>query len=108
MNLDLESNTVLNLYFMPADGTALTVTVNGIEAVPVGNGDGYYVVSTEGIAADKLGEDITIVVNGTYIFKVNALNWAKIASSDADADVATLADALAAYASCAKEIFGKK
>ena len=108
MNLDLESNTVLNLYFMPADGTALTVTVNGIEAVPVDNGDGYYVVSTEGIAADKLGEDITIVVNGTYIFKVNALNWAKIASSDADADVATLADALAAYASCAKEIFEKK
>lgn len=108
MNLSLESDTVLKLYFMPADEVVeLNVKVNGEAAELTDNGDGYYVLSIEGIAADKLSEDFTIVVNGTSIFKVNALNWAKLASSDADENVATLAKALAIYSSCADEVLLK-
>ncbi|MBQ8818603.1 MAG: hypothetical protein IJZ83_08505 [Clostridia bacterium] len=107
MNLSLESDTVLNLYFMPADEVELSVKVNDKDAELTANDDGYYVLSIEGIAADKLSEDFTIVVNDTSIFKVNALNWAKLASSDADENVATLAKALAIYSSCADEVLPK-
>lgn len=104
MNLSLESDTVLNLYFMPADEVELSVKVNGETAKLAPNGDGYYVLSIEGIAADKLSEDFAITVNDTYLFEVNALNWAKLASSDVNENVATLAKALAIYSSCADEI----
>ena len=99
MNLSLESDTVLNLYFMPADGVNLTVTVNGEAAELTDNGDGYYVLSISGIAADKLADDFAIVVNGDLSFAVNALDWAKIASESAETE--TLANALAAYADAA-------
>lgn len=98
MNLVLESDTAFNIYFKPATGVELTVTVNGDAAELTDNGDGYYVASIEGIAAHKLAEDVLVVVNGSLTFKVNALDWAKIASADADPDVATLAKALAVYA----------
>ena len=98
MNLALESDTTLRLYFMTADGSVPTVTVDGEVAELTDNGDGFYMLSISGIAADKLCDDFAIVVNGTLSFAVNALDWAKIASEDDDANVATLADALAAYA----------
>ena len=101
MNLSLESDTVLNLYFMPADGVNLTVTVNGEAAELTDNGDGYYVLSISGIAADELSDDFAIVVNGGELsFAVNALDWAKIASESAETE--TLANALAAYADAAE------
>lgn len=100
MNLALESDTVLNLYFMPADDTALTVTVNGEAAELTDNGDGYFVLSISGIAADKLADDFAIVVNGELSFAVNALDWARIASESAETE--TLANALAAYADAAE------
>ena len=99
MNLSLESDTVLNLYFMPADDTALTVTVNGEAAQLKDNGDGYYVLSIKGIAADELSDDFAIVVNGDLSFAVNALDWARIASESAQTE--TIANALAAYADAA-------
>ena len=101
MSLSLESDTVLNLYMMPADGTAPVVTVDGVEAELVDNGDGYYVLSISGVAADELDNDFEIVVNGGLSFAVNALDWARIASEGADADMATLAKALATYADAA-------
>ena len=107
MNLSLESGTVMNLYFKPADGVTLNVEING-EAVELDdNGDGYYVATIDGIAADKLAEDVFVTVNGELSFYVNALDWARIASTDADADVATLAKALAVYASCANKVISK-
>ena len=89
---------------MPADGVKPSVEIDG-EAVELDdNGDGYYVASIKGIAADKLSEDVFVTVNGELSFYVNALDWANIASTDADANVATLAKALAAYADAAAEI----
>ena len=103
-NLSLESDTTLKLYFMPSDGVELNVTVDGKAAKLVDNGDGYYVLSIDGIAADKLGADFEIVVNGALSFKVNALDWAKLASANADANVANAAKALAAYADAAAKM----
>ena len=100
MNLSLESDTVLNLYFMSADGVTLTVTVNGEAAELTDNGDGYYVLSISGIAADKLSDDFAIVVNGELSFAVNALDWARIASESAETEI--IANALAAYADAAE------
>lgn len=104
MNLSLESDTVMKLYFMPADGAKPSVEINSKAVELVDNGDGYYVASIKDIAADKLSEDVFVTVNGTLSFYVNALDWANIASGDADANVATLAKALAAYADAAVEI----
>ena len=98
MNLALESDTVMNIYFKPAEGVTLNVTVNGEAAQLTDNGDGYYVLAIDGIAADKLAEGVFIVVNGDLSFTCSALNWAKIASADADADLVALANALAVYA----------
>ena len=88
---------------MPADGVELSVTVNGEAATLTDNGDGYYVLAIEDIAADKLSSDFAIVVNGELTFAVSALDWAKIASGDADADVANVAKALAAYGDAASK-----
>ena len=104
MSLSLESDTVLKLYMMPADNTAPTVTVDGVAADLADNGDGYYVLSISGIAADELDDDFEIVVNDGLSFAVNALDWARIASQDANADVATLAKALATYADAASSM----
>ena len=98
MNLVLESDTAFNIYFKPATGVELTVTVNGDAAELTENGDGYYVLTVGNIAADELLTDFAIVVNDELSFAVNALDWAKIASAGTDADLATLANALAAYA----------
>ena len=98
MTLSLEADTVMKLYFKPADGVTLEVTINAEAVELVDNGDGYYVATIEGVAADKLAEDVFVTVNDELTFYVNALDWAKIASADADADVATLAKALAVYA----------
>ena len=98
MNLSLESDTVMNLYFKPAEGVTLNVTVNGEAVELVDNGDGYYVATIKGIAADELADGALIVVNGDLSFTCSALNWAKIASADANADVANVAKALAVYA----------
>ena len=98
MNLSLESDTVMNLYFKPAEGVTLNVTVNGEAVELVDNGDGYYVATIKGIAADELADGALIVVNGDLSFTCGALNWAKIASADANADVANVAKALAVYA----------
>ena len=100
MNLDLESDTEFNIYFKPATGVELTVTVNGEDAELTNNGDGYYVLTVGGIAADELSKDFAIVVNGEFSFAVNALDWAKIASASAETE--TLANALAAYADAAE------
>ena len=97
MNLSLESDTVMNLYFKPAEGVTLNVTVNGEAVELVDNGDGYYVATIKGIAADELADGALIVVNGDLSFTCSALNWAKIASADANADVVALAKALAVY-----------
>ena len=106
MNLSLESDTTLKLYIMMADGTKPTVTVSGEPAELVDNGDGYWVLSIGDIAADKLDDDFAIVVNGGAVsFAVNALDWAKIASADADANVANVAKALAAYGVAAGKKF---
>ena len=104
MNLSLESDTVMKLYFMTADGVEPVVEINGKAVELVDNGDGYYVAAIDGIAADKLSEDVFVTVNGELSFYVNALDWANIASKDADANVATLAKALATYADAAAEI----
>ena len=98
MTLSLEADTVMKLYFKPADGVTLKVTINAEAVELVDNGDGYYVATIKGVAADKLAEDVFVTVNDELTFYVNALDWAKIASADADADVATLANALAVYA----------
>ena len=103
MNLALESDTTLRLYFMTADGSAPVVTVNGEAAEVSENGDGFYVVSISDIAADELCNDFAIVVNETLSFAVNALDWARIASNDADSEVADLANALAAYGDAASK-----
>ena len=101
MNLVLESDTAFNIYFKPATGVALAVTVNGEAAELTDNGDGYYVLTIGNIAADELLNDFAIVVNGELSFAVNALDWAKIASEGTDANLATLANAMAAYADAA-------
>lgn len=106
MNLSLESETTLKIYFKMADGTMPTVSVNGEAAELVDNGDGYWVLSIGDIAADKLDDDFAIVVNGGAVsFDVNALDWAKIASADADVNVANVAMALAAYGVAAGKKF---
>ena len=107
MNLALESDTTLRLYFMTSDGSAPTVTVNGEAAEVSENGDGFYVVSINGISADMLDDNVFVAVNGQLTFEVNALDWARIAINDADENVATLANALAVYASCANEVISK-
>ena len=101
MNLVLESDTAFKVYFKPATGVELAVTVNGEAAELTENGDGYYVLTVGNIAADKLVDDFAIVVNENLSFAVNALDWAKIASEGTDANLATLAKAMAAYADAA-------
>lgn len=101
MNLVLESDTAFKVYFKPATGVELAVTVNGEAAELTENGDGYYVLTVGNIAADKLVDDFAIVVNEKLSFAVNALDWAKIANEGTDANLATLAKALAAYATAA-------
>ena len=103
VNLTLEADTTLKLYFKPADDVTLNVTVNGEAATVVDNGDGYYVVAIDGIAADKLLEDVFVVVNGDLTFYISALDWAKVASESDDANVAIVANALAAYGDAASK-----
>ena len=105
VNLSLESETTLKVYFMPAEGVELDVTVNGKDAALTDNGDGYYVLSIAGIAADKLDDDFAIVVNDQLSFSVNAFDWARLATNNSDANVANAARALAAYGVAAGKKF---
>ena len=87
------------------EGVELDVTVNGKDAKLTDNGDGYYVLSIAGIAADKLDDDFAIVVNDQLSFGVNAFDWARLATNNADANVANAARALAAYGVAAGKKF---
>ena len=106
VNLSLESETTLKVYFKPVEGKTLAVTVNGEAAELVENGDGYYVLVLADIAADKLDDDFAIVVNGGELtFAISAFDWAKVAGNDADANVVNVARALAAYGEAAGKKF---
>lgn len=102
-SLVLESNTALKLYFKNATDADLTVTVNNKAAVLTEANDGLLCLTISDIAADQLADEIVVSINeGALVITISACEWAKtVVENESDANMITLAKALAAYATAA-------
>lgn len=102
-SLVLESDTALKLYFKNATDEELTVTVNGEAAELTEANDGLLCLTISDIAADELDDEFVVSINdGALVITISACEWAKtVVENETDADLITLAKALAAYATAA-------
>lgn len=102
-SLVLESDTALKLYFKNTTENNLTVTVNNIEAELTEANDGLLCLTISDIAADELDDEFVVSINdGALVITISACEWAKtVVENETDADLITLAKALAAYATAA-------
>ena len=102
-SLVLESDTALKLYFKNATDEELTVTVNDEAAVLTEANDGLRCLTISDIAADELDDEFVVSINdGALVITISACEWAKtVVENETDANMITLAKALAAYATAA-------
>ena len=79
--LHLDSETTVDVYLTPKEGTALTASANynGKTYAAVKQGDGRYLVRIPGISAHQLGDMITVEGSAGGAFKVivSALSYAR-------------------------------
>ncbi|MBO7310663.1 MAG: hypothetical protein J6U86_04650 [Clostridia bacterium] len=98
-SLELESDTAIKVYIKPVNGEAPVVTVMGEEMVVGENGDGFYVVTIDDIAAEDIASQLVIIINGDVSISYSALNYAyKLATTSENADAVVLANAFSIYA----------
>ena len=112
-SLTLDSNTLINVYFKPADGYSGSFTAavdNGTAAEYSKGKDGRYCVQISGIPAHDLSKDHTITVNAansTVTVTVSALSYINSAlnyyndTNDADCAARNAVAAIYAYSKAA-------
>lgn len=102
-SLVLESDTALKLYFKNETDADLTVTVDNETAELTKANDGLLCLTISDIAADELAKEFVVSINeGALVITISACEWAKtVVENETDADMVTLAKALAAYATAA-------
>lgn len=102
-SLVLESDTALKLYFKNATDEELTVTVNDEAAELTKANDDLLCLTISDIAADELDDEFVVSINdGALVITISACEWAKtVVENETDANMITLAKALAAYATAA-------
>ncbi len=86
-----------------AAAAAMTVSSNIGEASFAKLPDGTVILQVVGISASKLGQEI--VISGDVTLKYTPLKWAKAASTNSNAKLAALANAVANYSAAANAYF---
>ena len=103
--LILDSETTLDVYLTPKNGTVLTASAsfNGAEYTAARQPDGRYLVRIPNIPAHRLGEMITVSgkAGGTFTVRVSALSYVRSVLNSAASNGAAKDGLSALYQYCA-------
>ena len=113
LNMVLESETTLNIFYEPKEGidvSKLTFSVDGKEVTPEKRGQ-YYILSLENIKANELGTSKTFTVtdgtntlNGDYCAMMYCYQVLNAAEGTYEDDLVTLVKAFSNYAYSAQSV----